>query len=155
MSDGLPIWATAQLCVVLYVVGVTLPYLFTYMSPKKYRLCIDTAIQNYNERRRYKDAQQLQQEQRRLATLKNTVILSKRHVQYQKQAPSTSSSESESESESVSDTSSSSEETGQEETNNNSVIEGLDSIIDLFDTEIVPYHDNKRDYTKPGRAFRI
>jgi hypothetical protein len=157
MTESVPIWLTAQLCLALYAVGVTLPYLFTYVSPKRYRMAIDTAIQRYMIRRTNKDAYLVRVEQARLAMLENnkTRVLAKRNVQYQKESSSSSSSD---ESPSTSSSSSSEEihnerEEEEEEEEDNDVLEGLDSIIDLFDTQTVKTRSPLP--RRPGRAFRI
>ena len=156
MSDTLSIWVTAQLCLVLYAVAVTLPYLFTYVSPKKYRMSVDTAIQRYTIRRTNKDAHLVRLEQARLALLENNKnrVLAKRNVQYQKESSSSSSDESPSKGSSSSEESQDEkEEEEEEEEEENDVLEGLDSIIDLFDTQ--PLKNRPPLPRKPGRAFHI
>ncbi len=120
-------------------------------------MAIDTAIQRYTVRRTNKDAYLVRVEQARLAMLENNKnrMLAKRNVQYQKERSSSSD-----ESPSTSSSSSSSEEIHnerdeeeEEEDEENDVLEGLDSIIDLFDTQTVK---NRPPLPrKPGRAFRI
>jgi len=48
----LPVWVTAQICIVLYVVGVSLPYAFDYISHKEYKQIVRGAIERYETQKR-------------------------------------------------------------------------------------------------------
>lgn len=60
MGEGvLPVWATAQICVALYLLAVALPYAFDYISQKEYKRRLRDAIGCYETQKRKADQRRL------------------------------------------------------------------------------------------------
>lgn len=95
---SIPVWITANLCVLLYLAGLGIPYAIDYMSHKEYRRLVRDAIARYSQQKRTADARRRQQCQERISTTK-TFNSRTRAIEYTPSSSSSSSSSSESDEE--------------------------------------------------------
>jgi len=132
MDDSLPIWLTAQLCIVLYVAGVTFPYLFTYVSPKLHKERISMAIQRYKRQRRLRDEKERRrlEEAERQAKIQYSNALLKRGLEAYQNSSSSSSEEEEDEEEESEEIIPFIDESMK---NDKATLQQYATIIDLFD----------------------
>lgn len=171
MDDTIPIWLTGQLCVVLYIIGITFPYLFTYVSVKVYKQRIRFAIQRFykqrqcreaKERRRREEAERVFHLQQKTAYLQRSA-----HTTYQNDTSSSSSSSSEEEEDEVSKEEVEEEVVFIDESlkNDRKVLQQYASLVDFFDGQgsttcasaatTIMIHAPKKMYRKHGSVLHL
>lgn len=171
MVDTLPIWLTAQLCIGLYIAGVSLPYLYTYIAPKHYRKVVKCAVDRYKRLRSKRD-ERLQRENDMLYN--NKLMLQHKYATkaVKNTTPTSYNQETSSEEDEDESSSSDTETDSEDDKNEQRVLEqyakGMDTVIDLFDgqastttsasaTTVIMMNNaaRKKLPRKPGSAIKV